>query len=319
MKTNYIGLIFVLVVFLSSCEKEVKLELPPFEQKIVVDGRIETGMPPIVVLTRSQDLYAPTDFGALQNNFVKNAVITVSNGTTSVLLVEFCTNDLDPALLPFISEALGVSPEILTSINFCAYSSFDPAIFGEVGRTYSLNIDVEGQTYKANTTIVDPPVVDSVYFKLNGEMENHGFGWLIINDNGAVYNTYYLQMRRIHQNSQGEPADNRFLSAFGPVFDDEFFNGLVFDFGFGNRGSFTDSDIPQEFKGYFAVGDTVVVRLAAMDYPVYEFMKIKYVQDSNGGNPFAAPANAQSNIQGGALGVWAGFSPRYDTLACYPQ
>ena len=113
MNTIYIGLIFILLTLFSSCEKEVKLELPPFEQKIVVDGRIETGMPPIVVLTRSQDLYAPTDFNALQNNFVKNATITVSNGTTSVLLVEFCTSDLDPALLPFISEALGLSPEIL--------------------------------------------------------------------------------------------------------------------------------------------------------------------------------------------------------------
>ena len=28
--------------------------------------------------------------------------------------------------------------------------------------------------------------------------------------------------------------------------------------------------------------------------------------------------NVPSNIQGGALGVWAGFAPVYDTLICKP-
>jgi hypothetical protein len=37
-----------------------------------------------------------------------------------------------------------------------------------------------------------------------------------------------------------------------------------------------------------------------------------------GGNPFASPTNIQTNIKGGALGVWAGFSTFYDTLICVP-
>ncbi|GAA0874815.1 hypothetical protein GCM10009118_12230 [Wandonia haliotis] len=318
MRSNYI-LFWITAFLLLACEKEVKLDLPEFQQKIVVDGRIEPGMPPIVVLTRSQDLYAPTDINALQNNFVKNAIITVDDGTNEVVLDEFCMNNLQPELIPVIAAAIGVSEETLQQLNFCAYSTFDPNFFGQVGKTYGLTIEVEGSTYTSSTKIIDPPVLDSVYFKLNGELEEHGFGWILINDNPTVYNTYFLEMRRIHQNSAGEPADSRFLPAFGPVFDDEFFNGLVFDFGFGNMGSYEDNDIPDEFKGYFKTGDTVVVRISSMDYAAYEFMKIKYIQDSNGGNPFASPANAPTNIQGGALGAWVGFSPLLDTLACYPQ
>ena len=94
---------------------------------------------------------------------------------------------------------------------------------------------------------------------------------------------------------------------------------MKFDFGFGNKGSFDDESIPSEFRGYFKTGDTVVIKISSLDYQAYNFMKIKYVQDSNGGNPFAAPANAPTNIVGGALGVWAGYSPKFDTLACYPQ
>lgn len=319
MKTlKFVFILSVLITFFS-CEKEVKLELPEFQQKIVVDGRIETDMPPIVVLTRSQDLYAPTDIASLQNNFVKNATITVSDGTNTVVLDEFCTDELDPSLYPIIAEALGVSEDALTTMNFCAYSTFDTAIFGVVGRTYSLKIEVEDQVFTSSSKIEDPPVLDSVYYKLNGTLQEHGFGWMLINDNAAVYNTYFLQMRRIYNSYPGGQPDNRFLSAFSPVFDDTFFNGLLFDFGFGNKGSYTDESVPDEFKGYFRTGDTVVIKLSSFDYHVYEFMRIKYIQESNGGNPFASPANAPTNIEGGALGVWAGYSPRFDTLACYPQ
>jgi hypothetical protein len=55
-----------------------------------------------------------------------------------------------------------------------------------------------------------------------------------------------------------------------------------------------------------------------MDRAVFEFLEKKYVQISSAGNPFATPANIPTNITGGALGVWAGFSPWYDTLICQP-
>jgi len=55
-----------------------------------------------------------------------------------------------------------------------------------------------------------------------------------------------------------------------------------------------------------------------MDRAVCEFFEKKYIQLSTGGNPFATPANIPTNIVGGALGVWAGLSPTFDTLICQP-
>jgi hypothetical protein len=308
---------FIILLFSQSCTKEVILDIPEFEQKIVVDGRIETGMPPLVILTKSQNLYGPTDFGALAGSFVNNAVITVSDGTNTVTLTEICANSIDPELLPVISEILGIEPEVIVALNFCAYVGLDPEFVGEVGKTYSLNISVDGQTFTSQTSLNPVPVIDSLYFKLEPNFTEHGYGWCVLNDNPSTYNGYFFQMRRIHLNADGEPADAFFQTSTGSAFDDTFFNGLTFRFNFGNIGSRRD-DTPDEFRGYFKTNDTVVIKFSSLDYNTFKFHELKYVQMSSGASPFASPTYIPTNIEGGAIGCWAGFSPRYDTLICVP-
>jgi hypothetical protein len=82
--------------------------------------------------------------------------------------------------------------------------------------------------------------------------------------------------------------------------------------------SFDDEDLPSQYRGYYKIGDTVVIKMSKLEKPVYEFMEKKYAQIFSGGSPFASPANIPTNIDGGALGVWAGYSPWYDTLICVP-
>jgi hypothetical protein len=309
---------FIVFLLTQACTKEVVLELPPFQQKIVVDGRIETGLPPLVILTKTQDLYGPTDFGALAGSFVNNAIITVSDGTSSIVLTEICANTIDPDLLPLVSELLGIEPDVILALNFCAYVGLDPNFVGQVGKTYSLNISLGDQVFTSETTLNPVPVVDSLYFKIEPNFTEHGFGWCVLNDNPNTYNGYFFQMRRIHLNSQGEPADAFFQSSISSAFDDTFFNGLTFKFGFGNIGSRRDEDTPSEFRGYFKTNDTVVIKFSSLDFPTFKFHELKYIQMSSGASPFASPTYIPTNIEGGAIGCWAGFSPRYDTLICVP-
>ena len=49
---------------------------------------------------------------------------------------------------------------------------------------------------------------------------------------------------------------------------------------------------------------------------VADFFEKKYNQMYSGGNPFATPTNIPTNIKGGALGIWVGYSPWFDTLVC---
>jgi hypothetical protein len=116
----------------------------------------------------------------------------------------------------------------------------------------------------------------------------------------------------------GNERDALFTTTFNPVFDDEFFNGTTFDFPYENPMSFGNPSIPAQYRGYYKKGDSVVIRFSRIDRDVYEYFEKKYVQINNGGSPFSVPANIPSNIKGGALGIWAGYSPHYDTLICKP-
>lgn len=317
MKRNFVFFIS-LISLLASCTKEVMLDVPPFVEKVVVEGRIEPGMPPLVILTRTNELFGESGFDALANSFVHNAIVTVSDGTNSVTLTEICANNIDPDLLPLVSELLAIELDQLTSLNFCAYVSLDLSFVGEVGKTYSLKIELEEEVFTSQTSLLPPPVIDSLYFLIEPNREEHGFGWCVLNDDPNTYNAYFFETRRIHQNSQGQPADAFFRHSLNSAFDDSFFNGLTFKFGFTNIGSYRDDDIPQEFRGFYRVGDTVVVKLSSLDFDVFKFHEMKLVQVASEGNPFASPAFVPSNIQGGAIGCWSGFSPIYDTLICLP-
>ena len=64
------------------------------------------------------------------------------------------------------AEATGLSPVLLAAANICIYTSANPAYVGIIGRTYRLDINAEGKTLSAVSTIPDPVALDSVWFQL---------------------------------------------------------------------------------------------------------------------------------------------------------
>ncbi len=310
-------LIPILLILFAACTKEVEIDIPGYEEQIVIDGQIETDFPPIVLISTSQDIYAPTNLDAFLGAFVSGATVTVSDGTTSVQLIELCTDNLPAGTEPFVAEMLGIPEEELANLHLCAYTSFDPAIFGEVGKTYALSVTLNGNTYTAETKIEEPVELNEVFWRPDGELTTHGYSWANLSDPPGQYDAYKWEVKRINIDpTTGEERDPNFEENFSPVFDDEFFDGLTFDFAYDNP--FTYDDGPDEYAGLFPLGDTIVIKFSKMDAAVYEFMEKKYTQLATAGNPFATPTNIPSNISGGALGVWAGYSPTYDTLACQP-
>lgn len=316
MMRTTIFLVLILLTF-GSCTKEVEIDIPGYEEQLVIDGRIETDQPPLVLLSKSKDIYAPTDLSAFLNSFVSGATITVSNGTVSVELIEICSDNLPPGSEPFVAQLLGIPESELANYHICGYTSLDPQIFGEVGKTYTLTVISEGKTYTAHTFIPAPTALDELYWKPEGTLTSHGYSWAKLSDPPGQFDAYKWEVKRINTNGTGEPIDANFKEPFNPVFDDEFFDGLTFEFLYDNPWGYEDS-IPDEHQGMFALGDTLVVKFSKMDEGVYDFMEKKYMQLYTAGNPFATPTNIPSNINGGALGVWAGYSPTFDTLICQP-
>ena len=305
-----------LLIF-TSCTKEVEIDIPGYEEKLVIDGIIETDAPPFVMISKTKDIYAPTDIDAFLNGFVSGATVTVSDGTNEVILDEWCSDNLPPGAGPIAAEMFGIPESELANYQICAYLTLDPVMFGQVGKTYQLTVNLDGETYEASTTIEQPTHLDSVWWKPEGSTPNHGFSWVFLSDPPAKGDSYKWEVKRINLGLDGEPLDKNFKVPFSPVFNDDFFNGLAFEFAYENPFAF-EPDTPEEYLGLYPVGDTVVIKFSKMDLQVYEYLEKKYLQLQTAGNPFSTPTNIPNNISGEALGIWAGFSPTYDTLVCIP-
>ncbi len=305
------------MLIFTSCTKEVEIDIPGYAEELVIDGVIETNAPPFVMISKTKDIYAPTDIDAFLNGFVSGATVTVSDGTNTVVLDEWCSDNLPPGAGPIAAQMFGISESELANYHICAYLTLDPSMSGQVGKTYLLTVELDGNTYEASTAIVQPTYFDSVWWKPEPSTPNHGFSWVYLTDPPTKGDAYKWEVKRINIGMDGEPIDQNFKVPFSPVFNDQFFNGLAFEFAYENPFAF-ETETPEEYLGLYPLGDTVVIKFSKMDAQVYEYLEKKYLQIQTAGNPFSTPTNIPNNISGGALGVWAGFSPSYDTLICQP-
>jgi hypothetical protein len=79
-----------------------------------------------------------------------------------------------------------------------------------------------------------------------------------------------------------------------------------------------NDDPASEFRFLFETNDTVVIKFSSLDAAAFKFLETKQIQQAGGASPFSAPAFIPSNINGGAIGAWIGYSPLFDTLVCIP-
>jgi hypothetical protein len=316
MRRNYFTYYFVglLLIIGYSCQKEIQLDLPGHEPKLILDGRIETGTPPIVLLSKSNDIYAPTSLADFAAVFQSGAEVTVSNGIDSILLDEICSDDIPDEFKSVFAEQVGISEEILNQISICFYTTLNTVIFGEVGRTYYLTVKHENQVYQGETTLLPPVPLDSLYWKEDQKVKDNGLSWATLSDPPGQYDAYFWEVKRLDR-SLADSLQDVYRPTFNPVFDDTFFDGMTFNFAYENPHNFR-SGTPSEERGFYQRGDTVVVKFSKLDVAVYQFYEKKYIQLQSGGSPFANPINIPSNMSNGLRGVWAGFSPVYDTLFC---
>ncbi len=285
----------VVILLYSSCEKEVNINLNTGEAKLVVDGQIETDGYPLVILTKSIGYFSKIDLSTLQNSFVHDAVVTVSDGGNSIKLREY---SLDTGLN-------GSNKFYLYSID-----TSDPRAFSFRGipeHYYKLTIEYEGKTYESTTKIPAVKGIDSLWFRRpsgNPKVETAALMFVKFSDPDSAGN--YIRYFTKRNNEIYYPG-------FNSVYDDAIVNGTTIDSlnlaaGY-NRGTEPNLDS----FGYFFRGDTVTLRWCAIDRDVFEFFRTFEYATGTVGNPFAAPVNVLSNIKGGALGVWAGYGSSYTT------
>ena len=315
-------LLLSITALITSCEKEISVDLPETPSKVVVEGTIETGQPPIVLLSRTQSYFEPTSIAGLTDLYITDGVVIVSDGFVTDTLDKVCSGQLTEEQLIAASEATGISIDLLRQINICAWTDLGGTFFGVEGRTYHLEVQADGKTVTSDTKVPFGVALDSLWFKLAEQRPNDdtlGYLWATLSDPDSAGNAYRWLAKRINAGDDGDAKDGNFVAPLFSAFEDRYANGLTFDFAY-NRGAVAYSeadDDNNEEVGYFKVGDTVVVKLASIGLREYRFYDSFSTNVTSQGDLFSNPTNVVSNVNGG-LGIWVGYGSRLDTVICQP-
>ena len=303
------ALLFVVLALCTACEKDITLNLDTAPEKLVVEGHIEPGYPPYVILTHTVPYFELTDVEDLEALFVHGAEVTIFDGTDTYTLTELCSDSMPDSLLALASLYLGVDIEDLINYDFCVYTSaldtgqFFSTLLGELGKTYTLNIETEDKTLTATTTLLYPIPLDSIWFVETPGLNGLGKLYVTFSDPDPVGDFYRMFSQRLQKDAYTIPTDQSLLT-------DKNINGTTVDLLFerGNIPGQLDENI-----GFYQVGDTVVLKWCTMDFEHYEFWRTAQREFNNVGNPVASATQIKSNIDGG-LGIWGAYGAIYDTI-----
>lgn len=309
----------LVIAIAASCTKNVDIKIPEQAQKLAVEANIETGQPPIVLLTKSQNFFGNIDLNNLGAYYVHDAKVTVTTETDTIALEEFCLDNLSlsPEQKRELLGSYGFDfSDSVPLPNICIYSipdlfscvlSGNCSLVGEEEKSYGLHIEAEGAVYTANTTIPKSIGIDSLQVRArpNHQLENDSMVAVFINLTvPATYGNFIRYWTKRNQ----EPF---YVPSTSSVWDDKLFSGLTLALPM-ERGYSRDKKIKPEDYTYFMKGDTVTLKWANIDSKTYDFYST--LENDGSGSPFSNPIKVKTNIEGGAFGVWAGYASRYYTI-----
>ncbi len=277
---------------LASCEKEVKIDLKNGDSKIVIEGYMENGLPPYVFLTKSIGYFAKIDLNTLQNSFVHDAQITVSDGIQSVTLKEYS-----------IDTGINGNKFYFYTLDTSAGSFFT----GVLEKSYTLKVIYDGKTYEAVTKIPTPTPLDSVIsvippppFEIEKNPDARQIKVFFKDpDTLGNYMRYYTQLNSLP-----------FYPGLNSVYSDDIINGTQFSTEL-SLGEPRGLAVPFDSSGIAYIGDTVTLKWSAIDKRTYDFWSTYEYSLGTLGNPFSTPINVTSNISNGGLGIWGGYGSTY--------
>jgi Domain of unknown function (DUF4249) len=283
--------VFVLLIGVipwSSCEKTISFTPRTTEPSVVVEATIENDQPPIVILSNSLSYFSAISPEILANSFIRNAEITVSNGSKTHKLKEY-------------TQAVG------SGYNLYYYSidsaNLGTAFLGQLGTSYSLSIKTGGKEYTATTTIPNlAKKIDSLWWQqaphdpdtskvvlMGRAYDPPGFG---------NYIRYFTSVNK-----------GPYFPGLNSVFDDQIVDGKSYSVQI-EQGVNRNESIDFEEYSFFKRGDTVSVKFTNIDKATFDFWRTMEYSYSSIGNPFSSPTKVLNNIKGG-LGYFGGYAVQY--------
>lgn len=243
---------FASLFFFTSCEKEIELDLNSVDPKLVIEGLVTLDSLPTVKLTMTKDFSSNNTFDP-----VKGAIVSISDNEGN-------------------SEVLELKASGLYTAKY---------LRGVLGRTYNLNVSVDGKEY-TSTSSMPPHVVEIDSITLYSvALFDYPFPMIHFQDPKGAKNYYrellYINGKRSKDSDYVTSTDNRegfYIPQLLPIFAEK-------------------DDDPDPIQK----GDTIMVEQQAIDKGAYTFFDTL-------GRIGMSQTNPTTNIQGGALGYFSAYT-----------
>ncbi|WP_419167653.1 DUF4249 domain-containing protein [Candidatus Palauibacter sp.] len=242
----------------AGCERVVDVDIPEPEPRLVVEGRIERIRE---APSGRQRIRLSTTAG-----FFDNRLPPPATGATVIVV--------DGAGLAFPFPE--VEPGLYEAENF----------FADVGETYTLILEYQGDTYEASALLHEVAPIDSLYFEFEEEsliIEEAGFRAAIDFVDPVGVENYYLWEQLVDGVNEIPPDPQNNLNL---VSKDEFYDGR-------DVTGFQPSD-----EVAIQPGQHTEIRQIALSRLAYDYYYALFEQNALGtGNPFSIPpASVRGNI-----------------------
>jgi len=275
-RTIYLVIVSFSCLFLfSSCEKEIKVELPAQTNSLVVEASINDFLPTLnyVFISQTVDYFNPS----IEAFGLTGAEVYITEGSV-------VGNDTVYSNIRFqlFDKLLPEAPEGLY---------LNPFLFGQPEKVYRLEIYYQGKMVRGITQIPAHTDIDTVLVRFDGERDGKRKAYPSLTFFDPLEPSYYRMAYTINRNP--------FLLGFGGadrirLLTDDLINNKT-----------------REFNNYqpLSEGDTLNNYLCRIGRKEYLFWQSFNEANSNGG-PFATPVQLRSTLNG-AIGCFTGYSIDY--------
>lgn len=278
MRNLYILLLLLLTL---SCQKEIELDYRDIEPVVSIEGRV-TNEQVYVLITRTRSMN-----DSVKSRGIGGAVVTISSEDGTEQLVYDARDG-------YYRPASGMK--------------------GVPGRTYRLDVTLDGHQYAASSTMPRQAPIVSTQFIWQSLLDN---GMLMYemwasDPEPDVRNYYWYRVDRRAQDPKVRQKQGTDAYRWSSFDDRGAINARIYrDIMCVNEEMMDGQDIEDDqLKSILFDGDTITLQLMTIDRAMFEYYQSLSVGQRMGANPI-------SNISGGCLGYFAAGSVSHADTVIY--
>lgn len=278
MKNIAYALVFSLsALFFASCnlEQTIDIDLPEYDNQIMVECYLIPGEPFALALTRSAGFFDAFPSG---DDFLESILVD-----SAQVFIRYDDQEVELSNLLFFDQETG------RAFNYISLVPIPVNYDSEFELAITLP---DGETITGKTKIVPPVPIDSIVVEFDEIRDSLARALVYFEDDPSATN-YYRQIL----------TQNSFMDSIP-------YQDFAFDDGFSDSTTIAIGTIPD-----FKEGDVLYSTLIHISRDYYDFINSIFLSVESNGNPFGQPSTILSNVEGSnnPLGVFTGFTIVRDT------